>query len=87
MWPEVRHLIATGGSQSGARLGTYINGIHVTRPLFDAFLLVVYPNTPCALMQASAPAELPQTFGPTSFTSSNGSPTFYEMTSTCRSSW
>ena len=64
---EVRHLIATGGSQSGARLGTYINGIHVTQPLFDAYLLVVYPNTPCALTQASAPAELPQTFGPNIF--------------------
>jgi hypothetical protein len=64
---DVRHLIATGGSQSGARLGTYINGIHLTQPLFDAFLLVVYPNTPCALTQASAPAELPQTFGPNIF--------------------
>lgn len=64
---KVRHLIATGGSQSGARLGTYINGIHAAQPLFDAYLLVVYPNTPCALTQASAPAELPQTFGPNIF--------------------
>jgi hypothetical protein len=64
---DVRHLIATGGSQSGARLGTYINGIHLTQPTFDAYLLVVYPNTPCALTQASAPAELPQTFGPNIF--------------------
>ena len=64
---EVRHLIASGGSQSGARLGAYINGIHLTQPVFDAFLLVVYPNTPCALTQASAPAELPQTFGPNIF--------------------
>jgi hypothetical protein len=62
---EVGHLIATGGSQSGARLGTYINGIHVTQPVFGAYLLVVYPNTPCA---------------------SNGSRTFYAMTSACRSS-
>ncbi len=64
---EVRHLIATGGSQSGARLGTYINAIHPTQAVFDAYLLVVYPNTPCALTEASAPAELPQTFGPNIF--------------------
>ena len=35
--------------------------------MFDAYLFVVYPNTPCALTQASAPAELPQTFGPNIF--------------------
>jgi Alpha/beta hydrolase domain len=64
---EVRHLIATGGSQSGARLGTYINAIQAMESVFDAFLLVVYPNTPCAMTQASAPAELPQTFGPNTF--------------------
>jgi Alpha/beta hydrolase domain len=64
---EVRHLIASGGSQSGARLGAYINAIHTTQAVFDAYLLVVYPNTPCALTEASAPSELPQTFGPNIF--------------------
>ncbi len=64
---DVRYLIASGGSQSGARLATYINGIQPVTSVYDAFLVVVYPNSPCALTQASAPAELPQTFGPNIF--------------------
>jgi hypothetical protein len=64
---EVRHLIAKGGSQSGARLAGYLNGVHGVSSIYDAFLLMVYPNTPTALNGASAPAELPQTFGPNGF--------------------
>ena len=32
-------------------------------PVYDAFLLLVFPNSPCALNAASAPAELKQTGG------------------------
>ncbi len=64
---EVRHLIAVGVSQSSARLAGYVNGVHAVTSVYDAFLLVVYPNSPCALNSASAPAELPQTFGPNGF--------------------
>jgi hypothetical protein len=64
---EVRHLIACGASQSAARLATYINAIHDAANPYDAFLSVVYPNTPCALNHASAPRELPQTSGPNIF--------------------
>jgi hypothetical protein len=64
---EVRHLIAMGASQSSARLAGYLNGIHAVTSVYDAFLLVVYPNTPTALNAASAPTDLPQTFGPNQF--------------------
>jgi len=39
---EVRRLIATGGSQSAARLATYVNAIQSTAQIFDAFLLLLY---------------------------------------------
>ncbi len=64
---DVRHVIAVGVSQSSARLAGYVNGIHAVSAMYDAFLLVVYPNSPCALNGASAPAELPQTYGPNGF--------------------
>ena len=64
---DVRHLIAVGVSQSSARLGGYLNGVHAVSSIYDAFLLVVYPNSPCALNGDSAPAELPQTYGPNGF--------------------
>ncbi len=54
----VRHLVATGGSQSASRLGAYINGIQPLTSVFDAFLLLVFPNAPCALNSASAPQTL-----------------------------
>ncbi len=64
---DVRHLIAVGVSQSSARLAGYLNGVHAVSSIYDAFLLVVYPNSPCALNGDSAPAELPQTYGPNGF--------------------
>jgi hypothetical protein len=64
---DVRHRIAVGVSQSSARLAGYLNGIHAEAPDFDAYLLVVYPQTPAAISADSAPAELPQTFGPNKF--------------------
>jgi Alpha/beta hydrolase domain len=64
---EVRHLIATGGSQSGARLMSYINGVHPLVSVFDAFLVTVIPNAPCSLNAATAPPTLPQMGGPNPF--------------------
>jgi hypothetical protein len=64
---DVRHLIAVGVSQSSARLAGYVNGVQPVSGTFDAFLLVVFPNSPCALNGDSAPAELPQTYGPNGF--------------------
>ena len=60
---DVRHLIAMGASQSSARLATYVNALQPVTSVYDAFLLIVFPNVPCALNAASAPAELPQTGG------------------------
>jgi Alpha/beta hydrolase domain len=39
---EVRRMIATGGSQSAARLATYLNAIQPTARVFDAFQLLLY---------------------------------------------
>ncbi len=39
---EVRRLIGIGGSQSAARLVTYVNAIHPIEPLFDAFILFTW---------------------------------------------
>ncbi len=39
---EVQRLIATGGSQSAARLATYLNAVQPTARLFDAFQLLLY---------------------------------------------
>ncbi len=57
---DVQHVLAMGGSQSAARLATYINGIQPLTNAFDAFFLVVFPNAPCSLTKASAPVEVPQ---------------------------
>ena len=54
----VRHVIATGGSQSGARLMTYLNAVQPLTSAYDAFLVSVIPNVPCALNAATAPAGL-----------------------------
>ena len=64
---EVRHVIATGGSQSGARLMTYVNGVQPLTSVFDAFLLTVSPNAPCALNAESALESLPRMNGPNPF--------------------
>ena len=56
-----------GGSQSGARLGGYVNGIQATASVLDAFLIIVFPNAPTAMNAASAPDELRQTGGPNVF--------------------
>ena len=60
---EVRHLLAYGGSQSAARLAAYLNGVQPITSQFDAFLLLVFPNAPCALNAASAPAEIREAGG------------------------
>lgn len=56
---DVRHVIATGGSQSAARLMGYFNGVHPLESVFDAFLLTVFPNAPSALNAASGAETLP----------------------------
>jgi Alpha/beta hydrolase domain len=63
----VRHVIATGGSQSAARLMGYFNGVHPLESVFDAFLLTVFPDAPCALNAASAAETLPRMGGPNPF--------------------
>ena len=57
---EVRHLVATGGSQSANRLATYVNAVQPVAGVLDGFLLTVYAGCPCALDPASAPATLPE---------------------------
>jgi len=64
---DVHHVIATGGSQSGARLMAYVNGVQPIASFFDAFLLTVSPNAPCALNAASALETLPRMSGPNPF--------------------
>ena len=55
---DVQHLVAMGVSQSAARLAAYLNGVQSLTSRDDAFLIVVFPNSPCALNVASAPAEV-----------------------------
>jgi Alpha/beta hydrolase domain len=64
---DVRHVIATGGSQSAARLMGYFNGVHPLDSVFDGFLLTVFPNAPCALTAATGAATLPRMGGPNPF--------------------
>ena len=59
----MRHVLASGGSQSAARLAAYVNGIQPVAPIFDRVLATGVPNSPCAVNAASAPAELKQTGG------------------------
>ena len=59
----MRHLLAYGASQSAARLAAYLNGVQPIVSQFDAFLLLVFPNAPCALNAASAPAEIREAGG------------------------
>ncbi len=63
----VQHVIATGGSQSAARLMGYFNGVHPLESAFDAFLLTVFPGAPCALNAGSAAETLPRMGGPNPF--------------------
>lgn len=63
----VSHVVATGGSQSGARLMTYFNGVQPLDSFFDGFLLTVSPNAPCALDAATALESLPRMGGPNPF--------------------
>lgn len=60
---DVRNVIAVGLSQSGTRLGGFINGAHKLAPVFDAYLLVVYASVPSAMTHASAPPGLPELGG------------------------
>jgi hypothetical protein len=39
---DVKKVIASGASQSAARLVTYMNAIHPIEPLFDGFMLQIY---------------------------------------------
>jgi hypothetical protein len=57
---DVRHLVASGPSQSANRLAAYYNGVQPKASVHDAFLLVVYAGCPCALDPATAPESLPQ---------------------------
>ena len=57
---DVRHVIATGGSQSANRLSTFLNAIQPLGSPYDAFLLTVYAGCPTALDPATAPESLPQ---------------------------
>jgi Alpha/beta hydrolase domain len=38
----VQKVVGAGGSQSGARLATYINALHLRDPIFDAFVLFTW---------------------------------------------
>jgi Alpha/beta hydrolase domain len=42
---HVGHVIATGGSQSAARLATYVNAVHPLCRVIDGFILTVYFGT------------------------------------------
>ncbi len=53
---EANNVIATGGSQSGARLFSYVNGVQPSTNAFDAFAITLCPNLPCTLTEATAPA-------------------------------
>ena len=58
---DVRHVVATGGSQSACRLATYINAVAPLSSAFDGYLPTVYAGNPCALDPATAPARLAET--------------------------
>ncbi len=64
---DIRHLIATGGSQSAARLMCYINAVQPLDAAYDAFLLTVFPNAPCAVNAEAASPSLPRMGGPNPF--------------------
>ena len=61
---DVRRLVAFGASQSAARLAANLNAVQPIVSQFDAFLFLVFPNAPCALNVASAPAEVREAGGP-----------------------
>jgi hypothetical protein len=51
---DVRRVIATGASQSAARLHTYINGVHPHVGHVDGFILDVYSGVGAPITRASA---------------------------------
>ena len=83
---DVRQVIATGGSQSAARLMAYFNSVQPLDGAFDGFLLTVFPNAPCALNAASAVEGLPAWAGPTLSRCSTGTRTCSVSTSASRAS-
>ncbi len=58
---DVRHVVATGGSQSACRLASYIDAVAPLNSAIDGYLLTVYAGNPCALDPATAPARLEET--------------------------
>ena len=58
---DVRHVVATGGSQSACRLATHINALAPLTSSIDGYLLTVYAGNPCALDPATAPERLEET--------------------------
>jgi hypothetical protein len=58
---DVRHIVATGGSQSACRLASYINAVAPLSSAFDGYLPTVYAGNPCALDPATAPLRLAET--------------------------
>jgi hypothetical protein len=57
---DVRHVIASGGSQAGCRLATYINAVQPAAGLYDAFLVRIYAGCPTVVDPETAPENLPQ---------------------------
>jgi hypothetical protein len=51
---DVRRVIATGASQSAARLHTYVNGVHSHVGLVDGFILDVYAGNGAPINRMSA---------------------------------
>jgi hypothetical protein len=51
---DVRHVIATGASQSAGRLHTYVNGVHQHVGLVDGYLFDVYAGTGAPITRMSA---------------------------------
>lgn len=59
---EVEHLIATGGSQSGFRMNTYIDGIQPLTHVFDGFFVQVSFGRAAKLDTTDAPGDLPRSY-------------------------
>jgi hypothetical protein len=55
---DVRHLVASGGSQAGSRMATYRNAVHPLTSVYDAYLIAVYGGCPCVLDPATAPEHI-----------------------------
>lgn len=59
---DVKQVIATGASQSAARLSTYVNAIHPLGRVFDGFMLQIYfgAGAPLEGDRAIAPSAAPE---------------------------